>query len=143
VVYAPHFDVSPASPYRVTRVGRERPRARNPLVGARELEAPIADVEARQPDVLVLSEGFAHPYLAHSDDRARPLSGIVKERQGDQETAAYVRAAVTGNLPNYRLALAARPTFPRWASALGLRPVGIQGTTALSLWVLVREKSPS
>jgi hypothetical protein len=141
VVYAPHFDVSPTSPYRVTRVGRERARTRNPLVGARELEAPIADVEARQPDVLVLSEGFAHAYLAESADRSRPLSGIVKERQGDRETAAYVRAAVTGNLRNYRLALAARPRLPRWASALGLRPVGIQGTTALSLWVLVREKS--
>jgi hypothetical protein len=141
VVYAPHFDVSAAAPYRVTRVGRERPRARNPLVGARELEAPIAEVEARQPDVLVLSEGFVNPYLAQSDDRARPLSGVVKERQSDTATAAFVRAAVTDGLPHYRLAFAARPQLPRWATALGLRPVGIQGTTALSLWVLVREKS--
>ncbi len=140
VVYAPHFDVSSASPYRVTRVGRERPRARNPLVGARELEAPIADVEARRPDVLVLSEGFTTPYLAQSTDRARPLSGIMRERQADAETGAFVRAAVTDGLPHYRLAFAARPRLPSWASALGLRPVGIQGTTGLSLWVLVRER---
>jgi len=140
VVYAPHFDVSPTSPYRVQRVGPEPARARNPLVGAREVVGKIADVEARKPDVLVLSEGFTTPYLAESGDRARPLSGVVQARQNDSETMAFVRAAVTDGLPHYRLVFAARPHLPRWANALGLRPTPIQGTTALSLWVLTREK---
>src|SRR5262249_47268087 len=122
------------------RVGPEPAHARNPLVGARELEGRIADVESRKPDALVLSEGFTTPYLAEAGDRARPLSGIVQARQSDSETMAFVRTAVVDGLPNYRLTFASRPHLPRWANALGLRPIPIQGTTALSLWVLTREK---
>ena len=139
VVYAPHFDVSAHSPYRVERVGPERPASRNPLVGAEEIQANIADVEARKPDVLVLSEGFAIPYLAVSDDPKRPVAGAFSVRQTDVQTAAFVHAALTDSLPHYRLALAARPRLPRFAEAFGLRAAPIQGTTGLSVWVLVRE----
>ena len=140
VVYAPHFDVSASSPYRVERVGPERPAARNPLVGASEIQAPIADVEARKPDVIVFSEGFAIPYLAVSEDPTRPVAGAFAARQTDVRTAEFVRAALTDSLPHYRLALVARPHVPRWARAFGLRPAPIQGTTALSVWVLTRQK---
>jgi Dolichyl-phosphate-mannose-protein mannosyltransferase len=138
LVYAPHFDVSETSPYRVVRVGPDRPKSRNPLVGATELEGRIADVETRKPDVLVISEGFAGPYLAMSDDRSRPLSAVILARQADSATSAFVHSALTDSLPHYRLALAARPRLPRWAHPFGLHPVGIQGTTGLSVWVLVR-----
>lgn len=138
VVYAPHFDVSAASPYRVVRVGPERPKSRNPLVGASELEGRIADAEVRRPSAIVISEGFATPYLAVSDDPSRPLSGVMRERRADTTTTDFVRAAVTDGLPGYHLALAARPSLPRWARAFGLHPVAIQGTTGLSVWVLLR-----
>jgi hypothetical protein len=141
VVYAPHFDVSASSPYRVERVGLERPPARNPLVGAQEIEAPIADIETRKPDAIVLSEGFAIPYLAVSDDPTRPVAGAFAARQTDTRTMAFVHAALTDGLPHYRLALAARPHLPHWARTFGLRPIPIQGTTGLSVWVLVREKN--
>jgi hypothetical protein len=140
VVYAPHFDVSARAPYRVERVGSDRPASRNPLVGATEIQARIADVEARKPDVLVISEGFALPYLAVSDDPARPVAGAFAARRADEPTALFVHAALTDSLPHYRLALAARPHLPRFAYAFGLRAAAIQGTTGLSLWVLVREK---
>ena len=142
LVYQPHFDVSPGSPYRVTRVGPERPKSRNPLVGALELEAPIADVATRHPDVLVLAEGFANSYLVRESDASRPLSGVVATRQKDETTVAFVRAAVADQLPGYRLALVARPKLPSFARALGLAPVPIQGTTGLGLWVLER-RAPS
>jgi hypothetical protein len=64
----------------------------------------------------------------------------MRARQSDTDTTAFVRAAVTDGIPHYRLAFAARPHLPHWATALGLRPVPIQATTGLSLWVLVREK---
>jgi hypothetical protein len=95
-------------------------------------------VETRKPDVLVISEGFAGPYLAMSDDRSRPLSAVILARQADSATSAFVHSALTDSLPHYRLALAARPRLPRWAHPFGLHPVGIQGTTGLSVWVLVR-----
>ena len=139
LVYQPHFDVSQASPYRVTRVGPEPPRSRNPLVGAVELEAPIADVAARRPDVLVISEGFANSYLTRGADPARPLSQIVAGRQKDQKTAEFVRAAVANHLAGYHQALVARPALPAWALGLGLEPVPIQATTGLTCWVLVRD----
>lgn len=138
LVYQPHFDVSADSPYRVQRVGPERPRSRNPLVGAAELQAPIGDVEARRPDVLVLPHGFANPYLQR-EGAARPLSGVVVERQRDGGTVEFVRAAVAGRLPHYRLALHAEPRMPAFARWLGLRAVPIQSTTAVPLWVLVRD----
>jgi len=140
LVYAPHFDVSAQSPYRVARVGPDRPASRNPLVGATEIQAPIAEIEQRKPDVVVLSEGFAIPYLAVSDDPTRPVAGALAARRADTPTTAFVHAALTDSLPHYRLALAARPHLPRWAYAFGLRAVPIQGTTGLSVWVLVREK---
>jgi hypothetical protein len=139
LVYQPHFDVSRASPYRVTRVGPEPPRGRNPLVGAVELEAPLSDVATRRPDVLVFSEGFANSYLTRGGDPARPLSEIVAGRQKDAKTAEFVRAAVADRLPGYHQALVARPHLPTWARALGLEPVPIQATTGLALWVLVRD----
>ncbi|HTQ05103.1 MAG TPA: glycosyltransferase family 39 protein [Polyangiaceae bacterium] len=138
VVYAPHFDVSPSSPYHVVRVGPERPKSRNPLVGATELEGRIADAGLRMPAAIVVSEGFATPYLAVSDDPSRPLTGVNQARRADTATYDFVHAAVTDGLPGYRLALAARPSLPRWARAFGLHPVAIQGTTGLSVWVLVR-----
>jgi hypothetical protein len=138
LVYAPHFDVSAAAPYHVVRVGSERPRARNPLVGATELEGRIADVVERKPAAIVISEGFATPYLAASDDPSRPLTGVNAARRADTASFDFVHAALTDSLPGYRLALAARPELPRWARAFGLRPVAIQGTTGLSLWVLLR-----
>ena len=139
LVYQPHFDVSPSSPYRVTRVGPEAPATRNPLVGALELEGAIADVALRRPDVLVFSEGFANSYLTRETDHQRPLSGIVAERQKDARTVALVRAALANHLPDYQLVLIARPRLPYWARLLGLTPVPIQGTTGLTLWVLERQ----
>lgn len=139
LVYQPHFDVSAEAPYRVERVGPEPARSRNPLVGAHELQAAIADVETRRPDVLVLSNGFADSYLRRPQSPARPLQGVVAERQRDQATTEFVRAAVAGRLPNYRVALHARPQLPALATWLGLRPVAIQATTGVPLWILVRE----
>jgi 4-amino-4-deoxy-L-arabinose transferase-like glycosyltransferase len=139
LVYQPHFDASADAPYRVQRVGPERPRSRNPLVGAKEVEAAISDVETRRPDVLVLSEGFANSYLRRAQSAAQPLSGVVAERQRDRPTTEFVRAAVAGRLPNYRVALYAEPQLPALATWLGLRPVEIQATTGLALWLLVRD----
>ncbi len=138
LVYAPHFDVSKHAPYRVVRVGPERPQSRNPLVGATELEGRIADVAERMPTAIVIPEGFATPYLALSDDPSRPLTGVNAARRADTASYDFVHAALTDSLPGYRLALAARPALPAWAQAFGLHPVAIQGTTGLSLWVLLR-----
>jgi len=138
VVYQPHFDVSARSPYRVVRAGPETPRARNPLVGATELKAAIADAPLRRPDVLVVSEGFANAYLARNEQSGAPSSTVVRSRRNDAPTASFVTRAVTDDLAGYRQVLVARPTLPAWASALGLRPVRIQSTTGSSLWVLAR-----
>ncbi len=133
-VYQPHFDVSPESPYRVARFGPDPPAKRNPLVGALESYGSVGDACARRPDALVLSEGFANSYLEGPD------SAVVRARQGDRVTTAFVRRAVAGDLLGYRQALVARATLPGWATAIGLRPVRIQSTTGSTVWVLVRNE---
>jgi hypothetical protein len=67
------------------------------------------------------------------------LPGVITARQRDLATTEFVRAAVAGRLPHYRLALYAQPQLPAFASWLGLRPVEIQATTGVPLWILVRE----
>jgi hypothetical protein len=137
-VYQPHFDVSPTSPYRVARVGPDRPRSRNPLVGAAEVQAAIGDAPARRPDVIVISEGFANAYLKGRDRPFAPASKVVRARRDDPSIAPFVRKAVANELSGYRQVLVARAALPAWATALGLRPVRIQSTTGSTVWVLAR-----
>jgi hypothetical protein len=139
LVYQPHFDVSETSPYRVQRVGPDPPGKRNPLVGALEREGELADVGARAPDVLVISEGFANNYLRPDRDAARPLPEVTRARRRDTGAKAFVAAATAGKLPGYRLLGRLEPELPAWAHALGLEPVSIQGTAGLSVWLLVAE----
>jgi len=138
-VYQPHFDVSPGAPYRVRRVGPERPGARNPLVGAEEFQGIIGDAVSRHPDVIVLSEGFANAYFEKKARAGASTPGVVLARQRDRPTVEFVRAAVANELAGYRQVLVARSTIPTWATTLGLRPVRIQSTTGSTLWVLARE----
>jgi hypothetical protein len=137
-VYQPHFDVSPGSPYRVSRVGPEPPAARNPLVGVAEVKGAIGDAPARRPDAIVLSEGFSNAYLEPKGRRGMPASAVVRARQRDRATASFVEQAARNGLPGYRRALVARAALPSWATAIGLRPVRIQSTTGSNVWVLVR-----
>lgn len=140
-VYAPHFDVGPDAPYRVRRVGPTSPRSRNPLVGVEELQAPIGDVAARNPDVVVLSEGFANPYLAAERRAGQAFSSVMDQRRSDAGVAKLVELAVKDELPGYRLALTAETNLPSVAVALGLKRVHIQSSTGLTYWVLVRRGS--
>ncbi len=142
-VYAPHFDVSERSPYHVTRVGPDPPRSRNPLVGVREIKAPIADATGRRPDVLVISEGFANAYLVEPAGHGQTLSRVVEERRADRDTGHFVRLATSNELPGYHIALVARPSLPAWAHALGLDPVRLHSTTGIVTWILVRDGSPA
>jgi hypothetical protein len=142
-VYQAHFDVSPESPYRVSRVGPEPPAARNPLVGAAEVRGPIGDAPSRRPHAIVLSEGFANAYLEPKGRPGAPASAVVRARRRDTATASFVEQAVRDALPGYRRALVARATLPSWATALGLRPVRIQSTTGSNVWVLVRTPAAS
>jgi hypothetical protein len=141
-VYQPQFDVSAKSPYRVRRVGPDRAASRNPLVGASEVVGAIGGASARSPDVLVLSEGFANAYLEPAGRPGAPASAVIRARQRDLGTTWFVRRAVADELPGYHHVLVARASLPRWATALGLEPIRIQGTTGLSLWVLARNESP-
>ena len=75
LVYLPRFQSQPRAPYRVTRVGPEDIIFRNPLAGVDERQERIADALARRTDVLIVSEGFALPYLLPepaSDGRVLP-----------------------------------------------------------------------
>lgn len=133
-VYQPHFDGTRTSPYRVRRIGPDRPAARNPLVGVEEIQGAIGDIDVRHPDAILLSEGFANAYL----DGGR-TSAVVRARRADEGTASLVNRAVADELAGYRQALVARATLPAWATAIGLRPVRIQSTTGSTVWVLTRD----
>ncbi|MBW1874328.1 MAG: glycosyltransferase family 39 protein [Deltaproteobacteria bacterium] len=63
LVHLPHFDGSDSSPYRLQRVSGRPIAKRNPLVGAKEIDAPYGDVQGRRPDVLVVPESTALEFI--------------------------------------------------------------------------------
>jgi hypothetical protein len=135
LVYLPRFAAPPA-PYQVVRVGPDPVGPRNPLRGMDERNARIGDIPARRPDVVVLTEGFATPYLADAPavgDTGRILPELWRRERADTATAEVVRAAAAGTLPGYRLGLLAAPELP-----LGLAPRRIHASTGGRTWVLVR-----
>jgi hypothetical protein len=140
LVYQPHFDVSGQAPYRVERVGPELPKRRNPLVGATERQGAIEDAEARKPDAIVISEGFANSYLDPDPGIGAERSNVSRRRFENTPVRAFVQAAVDNRLPNYRVARVAEPSFPELFRRLGFAPVAIQSTTGLKVWVLLRAK---
>jgi hypothetical protein len=138
LVYLPHFDVSPRSPYRLQRVGPDPIKRRNPLVGSRELVDRYGAVDRRRPDVLVIPEAFAARYLPTAYGEGRKRSGVVEVARQDQDAASFFAAALGGTLSGYRIALRARPRLPAWATALGAEPIRIHSCTAREVWVLER-----
>lgn len=139
LVYLPRFDTSSSSPYLVQRVSRRPLGRRNPLQGATEIDAPYGEVHERDPDVLVITEGFASRFLVQDSEGGRATSNITQRAQSDQDACDFFGAATSDTLTGYRLEFVAEPRLPSWAFALGARPVVVHGSTGRRLWVLVRE----
>lgn len=136
-VYLPRFDLSPAAPYRVQRVG-PGPSKRPPIPGMLELYEPYGQVSARLPDVLVIPEGFAGRFATGEQRAGRTRSNELVRYQSDADAYAFFAKAREDRLPGYRLELEARPHLPRWAAALPLSPVALHGSTGQRTWILVR-----
>jgi hypothetical protein len=130
-VYQPRFAPPSRAPYHVTRVGPDPVARRNPLSGMAEREGAVADVAVRRPDVLIVTEGFATPYLADERSGGRVLAPLWRAQRADQATARFVRDAVDDTLPGYRLALVAAPDLP-------FAPRQIHASTGARTYVLVR-----
>ena len=64
LVYLPRFSRAAARELRVARVGPEPLAGRNPQAGMEEQRGRIANLPARRPDVIVLSEGFVSPFVS-------------------------------------------------------------------------------
>jgi hypothetical protein len=133
LVYQPRFAPRGEAPYRVARVGGDPAAARNPLAGMDEREdAVTADgVARRRPGVIVVTEGFATPYLAGARSGGRVFAPLWEKQRSDAATAPFVRDAVAGRLPGYRLSLVAAPDLP-------FAPVRVHESTGMRTWVLVR-----
>jgi hypothetical protein len=124
--YLPRF-----APGRATRVGAEPVGRRDPMPGMTEALGVPGDAVARRPDAIVLTEGFAKPYLL----RGRTLPAVVRAAQADAVTRDFVAAAVADAVPGYHLALVAEP--PAWAGFFGA--VRIHETVGMRVWVLARD----
>lgn len=131
LVYLPLFSPPGEGPYQVERVGPEPVTGRNPLPGMREVQDAIAGIARRRPDVIVVTEGFATPYLAPSvlpEGRTLPL--LWQNERADSATAELVRAATADTLTGYRLCMLAAPELP-------FAPRRIHASTGGRTWVLV------
>lgn len=132
IVYLPHFPPHCA----VTRIGVDPPKKRSPLTGAREVQAPFADIEARRPAYVVANATWAAPYLVDAavfgaDGRIAPT--VFLKSANDAREVTFFRDLFAGKL-HYAPAL--HPGFAPYR-ALGVatdaqwpfRRLAIHGTT--------------
>jgi hypothetical protein len=138
-VYQPHFEVGADAPYRVTRLQPLTGDPWAPIRGIESVRDRYANVGQRGPDVLVVPEGFAMRYFARELTPGQRLSVQEQRAQADGDAVDFMRRAVRGDLPGYRLALMAESRLPAPLAALGLTPIQIHGSTGLRTWVLLRE----
>lgn len=137
VVYLPHFDTSPESPYRVSRVDGQALKRRNPLHGATEVLAPYGEYAERAPDVIVIPEAFAVRYLPQETaSTAHTRSAVVETFARDDDGRAFFTAALSDDLPGYRVLKIAEPRIPFWAQWLGADPMNVHACTGRRVWVL-------
>jgi hypothetical protein len=94
-------------------------------------------VKARGPDVLVVAESFAQPYLSRA---LPPGFRFVQEAKAQQDVDAvtFFSAALRDQLAGYHLCWTAAPALPRILRAMGLEPMRIHGSTGTFTWVLTR-----
>ncbi len=135
LVYQPRFAAAASHGVRITRVGPEPVAGRNPQAGMDERQARIGDVVSRSPEVIVLTEGFAGPYLDEPPlGGGRVVSEVARRERSDAATTMVVRAAVTGALPGYRLCFVAAPRLP-----FPLVARRIHVSVGQRTWVLARQ----
>jgi hypothetical protein len=135
--YQPNFDISPRAPYRVTRLQPPNRRPFDALPGVASVHGFYRDVNARGPDVLIVAESFAQPYLSRTLPAGYRLVQEARAQQ-DVDAVAFFSAALRGQLPGYHLCWTAAPALPRVLRAMGLEPVRIHGSTGTLTWVLTR-----
>ncbi len=114
LVYLPRFSSASARALRVARVGPEPLAGRNPQAGMEEQRGRIANLPARRPDVIILSEGFVSPFLKEVAvaGAGRVLPAVVRHAREDVATMEMVHAAVEDRLADYRLCFVAAPHLP-------------------------------
>jgi hypothetical protein len=140
LVHLPHFDVSAESPYRLQRVSRRPIDKRNPLGGSTEIDAPYGEVHQRKPDVLVVPESTALEFIPR-ELRAGVAEATVGARaQADLDAQSFFRSALNDSLEGYELVLVAAPSLPKWARAIGAKPVRVHASVGNRQFVLRRSK---
>lgn len=136
LVYLPRF--APDDPTRAARVGADPVAGRNPLLALREIQDRIATVARRAPDVVIVTEGFALPYLMMAPAPGHALTPLWQQARDDTATAETIRAAVAGRLTGYRRCFVAAPSLPAFFGALGIDPPRVHVSTGMRTWVLAR-----
>jgi 4-amino-4-deoxy-L-arabinose transferase-like glycosyltransferase len=133
-VYLPRLP----SKARIDRVDTEPLRARSPLPGVTEIDAPFDDVEARKPEWIVTSEAWTWRYvMAPPVDPRGPivLAPLQAERERDVATRAYFASLFDGT-GAYELAYAAVYDDSFWPR------VDIHASTTRTIFVFHRKPLP-
>jgi len=138
-VYQPRFDLSPESPYRVTRVSALGSAAPPRIRGMLELRDDFAAVEQRRPDVLVIPDEFARRFL--TDASASGTQRAMDAFRQAPGASWFFRSAVADRLPGYQLLELGQPRLPAWYTRLGGSIVRVHGSTGARQWLLQRKSS--
>lgn len=133
LVYQPRFAEAAARGVRIERVDPAPAAGRNPQAGMTERQGRIADLVARSPDVVLLTEGLAGAFLDDGRSGGRAIPEVVRHERADAATTAVVRSAVAGALPGYRLCFVAEPRLP---APLAVRRIHL--SVGQRVWVLAR-----
>lgn len=88
---------------RITRVDLTPLATRNPLPGVVEVETEFADVEARKPRFIIVTNAWAWRYFMTDAPPGQVVAPLQAEREHDQKTRAFFHGLGAGTV-GYRLA---------------------------------------
>jgi len=137
-VYLPRFDLSPGASYRVTRVSPQASKPPPRITGLYELQADLGALEQRQPDLIVLPEGFAGRFRPHATDPAHAPPRAMDVYRAAPGALELFGRALLDDLPHYRLLTVGQLRLPDGYRWLGGRAHQIHGSTGQPVWVLQR-----
>lgn len=139
LLYLPHFDTTPTSPYTVFRVGPEPENGRNPILGVEEVQDLFMNFSERNPDVLIIAPNFANRFHDGATESGRQRRQVWQNAAENEDARQFFRAVANDALPGYSRTIWS-PTFPSWARALGARTVRLHGSTGADIWVFERSE---
>lgn len=121
---------------RVTRLGPQQPKRRNPLPGVTEVKASLDELTASMPAVIVVPAIFLRTFLPQQIAEGERLPAVVTQKRAGGGEALFAQVHA-GTLPGYTVRLIPNG-YPSWMEQIGLQLPHVHGSVGEAIYIIVR-----